>query len=249
MTGLNKATLPLLLGVILIATILTGIVVNSLNDRTTVRIPEDGVIAGDSMLFIDASAPEQTETATFALGCFWAPDSIFGSLDGVVRTRVGYAGGTLENPSYYNMGDHTETIQIDYDPAQVSYEQLLEVYWDNHNPTILRWSRQYMSILFYHNSEQRTLAMKSREDEEANLGRRIYTDIIPFSEFYLAEDYHQKYHLQQVPGLMEELAAIYPNFTDLIDSTAAARINGYAGGHITFRELQDQLNSSRPVSG
>ncbi|MFO7774084.1 MAG: peptide-methionine (S)-S-oxide reductase MsrA [Dehalococcoidia bacterium] len=211
--------------------------------------PEDGLILGDSIPPIDVSAPTQTETVTFALGCFWAPDSQFGSLHGVVRTRVGYAGGTLESPTYRNLGDHTETIQIDYDPTQVSYEQLLEVYWDSHNPTTRPWSRQYMSVIFYHNSEQRTVAMQSKQNEEASLGRPVYTEIVPFSEFYLAEDYHQKYHLQQVPELMEELAAIYPNFADFIDSTAVARINGYVGGHITFQELQEQLNSSWPALG
>ena len=249
MTGLNKATIPLLLGVILIAAILAGILLGCPKEDTTMNFTKDGVIPGDSIPPIDASAPAQTETATFALGCFWAPDSIFGSLDGVVRTRVGYAGGTTESPTYHNLGDYTETIQIDYDPTLISYEQLLEAFWDSHNPTVRPWSKQYMSIVFYHNSEQRELAMETKQREEASSGRQVYTEIIPFSEFYLAEDYHQKYHLQQVPELMEELAAIYPNFADFIDSTAVARINGYVGGHVTFQELQEQLNSSWPVSG
>ncbi|MFP3879739.1 MAG: peptide-methionine (S)-S-oxide reductase MsrA [Dehalococcoidia bacterium] len=249
MTGLNRATGQLVVAAILIAAILAGIFFGCLKEGTTVDFTEDGVIPGDSIPPIDGSAPAYTETATFALGCFWAPDSRFGSLDGVVRTRVGYAGGTLENPTYHNLGDHTETIEIDYDPAQVSYEQLLEVYWDSHNPTTQPWSRQYMSIIFYHNSEQFTLATESKQREEASLGRRVYTEIIPFSEFYVAEDYHQKYHLQQVPELMEELTVIYPNFADFRDSTAVARINGYIGGHVTFEELQEQLNSSWPASG
>jgi peptide-methionine (S)-S-oxide reductase len=244
MTGSNKATIPLLLAAILIAAIPAGILLGCLKEGTTADFPEDGVIPGDSIPPIDASALAQTETATFALGCFWAPDSIFGSLDGVIRTRVGYAGGTTENPTYHNLGDHTETIQIDYDPTQISYEQLLDIYWDSHNPTVQPWSRQYMSIVFYHGSEQRELAMERKQREEASSGRRVYTEVIPFSKFHLAEDYHQKYYLQQVPELMEELAAIYPNFADFIDSTAAARINGYVGGHVTFQKLQEQLNSS-----
>lgn len=246
---MDKATIPLLVGAILVAAVLAGMLVSWYKEGTTVNLPEDGVITGNSMPPIDTSAPAYTETATFALGCFWAPDSRFGSLDGVVRTRVGYAGGTLEDPTYHNLRDHTETIQIDYDPTQVSYEQLLEVYWDSHNPTTEPWSRQYMSIIFYHNSKQRALAMQSKQSEESSLGRRIYTEIVPFSEFYSAEDYHQKYHLQQVPEFMEELASIYPNFADFIDSTAVARINGYVGGHVTFQELQEQLNSSWPASG
>jgi methionine-S-sulfoxide reductase len=247
--GSDKATIPLLLGAILIAAIFIGILLGCSKGGTTVDSPEDGVIPGNSIPPIDTSAPAQTETATFALGCFWAPDSRFGSLDGVVRTRVGYAGGTTENPTYHNLGDHTETIQIDYDPNQISYEQLLEVYWDSHNPTTRPWSRQYMSIIFYHNSEQRTLATESKQSEGASLGRQIYTEIVSFSQFYSAEDYHQKYHLQQVQKLMDELAAVYPNFADFIDSTAVARINGYVGGHVSFQEVQEQLNSSWPALG
>jgi peptide-methionine (S)-S-oxide reductase len=236
------------LGAILIAAILAGIIIGCPKEDTTMDFTKNGVIPDAQIPPIDASAPAQTETATFALGCFWAPDSLFGSLDGVVRTRVGYAGGTTESPAYHNLGDHTETIQIDYDPTQISYEQLLDIYWDSHNPTLRTSSRQYMSIIFYHNSEQRELAIETKQREEASLGRQVYTEIIPFSEFYLAEDYHQKYHLQQVPELMEELAAIYPNFADFINSTAVARINGYAGGHVTLQDLQEQLNSSWPVS-
>ena len=249
MAGLKRAARPAVVGAVLVAAILAGSFLSCLSEGTMVDLPEDGVIPGDSIPPIDASAPAQTETATFALGCFWAPDSLFGSLDGVVRTRVGYAGGTLENPTYYNLGDHTETIQIDYDPAQVSYGDLLEVYWDSHNPTTQPWARQYMSVIFYHNSEQFTLATQSKQRQEASLGRRVYTEIIPFSQFYMAEDYHQKHHLQQVPELMEELTAIYPSFAGFRDSTAVARINGYAGGHVTLEELQEQLNSSWPESG
>jgi peptide-methionine (S)-S-oxide reductase len=248
MPSLKKANIPLLSAIVIIA-ILGGIVLGCLQEATTVDLPKDGIIAGGSIPPIDASAPAQTETATLALGCFWAPDSIFGSLDGVVRTRVGYAGGTTENPTYHNLGDHTETIQIDYDPTQISYEELLDIHWDSHNPTAQPWSRQYMSIIFYHDSDQHELAMESKQREEASLGSQVYTEIIPFSEFYLAEDYHQKYYLQQEPELMEELTTIYPNFCDFVDSTAVARINGYVGGHVTFEELQEQLNCSWSVSG
>ena len=248
MPNLNKVNMPLL-STILIIGILAAIAVGCLKEVTTVDLPKDGVIPGGSIPPIDASAPAQTETATFALGCFWAPDSLFRSLDGVVRTRVGYAGGTTQNPTYHNLGDHTETILIDYDPTQISYQELLDIYWDSHNPTGQPWSRQYMSITFYHDSDQRELAMESKQREETSLRRQVHTEIIPFSKFYLAEDYHQKYDLQQEPELMEELSTIYPNFADFLDSTAVARINGYLGGHVTFEELQEQLGSSRSVSG
>jgi peptide-methionine (S)-S-oxide reductase len=161
----------------------------------------------------------------------------------VVRTRVGYAGGTTKDPTYYNLGDHTETIQIDYDPTQVSYEELLNVFWDSHNPAQRPWSRQYMSIVFYHNDEQKRLAMETRDREAARRQSEIFTEIVPASEFYLAEAYHQKYRLQQVPDLMKEFSAMYPADEDLVDSTAAARVNGHLAGYGTVEALQAELSS------
>lgn len=149
----------------------------------------------------------------------------------MVRTRVGYAGGTTDNPTYYNLGDYTETLQIDYDPARVSYEDLLSVFWDSHNPVGMPWSRQYMSIIFYHDDEQKRLAEETKAGEEFYLQRQLYTEIVPASAFYLAEDYHQKYRLQGVPELFREFSAIYPEIEDFIASTAVARVNGYIGGY------------------
>ena len=161
----------------------------------------------------------------------------------MVRTRVGYAGGTLENPTYRNLGDHSETIQVDYDPAKISYRELLDVFWDSHTPMFKIWSRQYMSIVFYHDSEQERLAFETKELEEARLGRSVVTEIIPFSEFYLAEDYHQKYYLHGEPELIKDFDAIYSTTEGLISSTAAARVNGYIGGYGTLSVLQAELDS------
>jgi peptide-methionine (S)-S-oxide reductase len=159
----------------------------------------------------------------------------------VIRTRVGYAGGSKENPTYYSLGDHSETIQIDYDPTQISYRQLLEVFWNSHNPIYEPGSRQYMSIIFYHSEEQKRLAMETKESEEARLGRHIFTEIVPVSEFYLAEDYHQKYYLRQESALMAEFSAIYPATEDFIASTAVARVNGYVGGYGELATLEKEL--------
>jgi peptide-methionine (S)-S-oxide reductase len=161
----------------------------------------------------------------------------------VIRTCVGYAGGTTDSPTYHNIGDHSETIQIDYDPDKISYEELLQVFWDSHSPTTQSWSTQYRSIIFYHNDEQRQLTVASRQQEEARSGRTIVTEIVPFSEFYLAEDYHQKYYLQHERTLMEELRTIYPDFNDFVDSTVAARINGFLGGHGSLESLDEQIDS------
>ena len=158
----------------------------------------------------------------------------------MIRTRVGYSGGTKQNPTYYSLGDHSETVQIDYDPTQISYEQLLTVFWSSHSPIYEPWSRQYMSIIFYHNEEQKRLAIETKESEEAKLGRAVSTEIVPFSKFYLAEDYHQKYYLRQESALMAEFSAIYPATEDFIASTAAARVNGYVGGYGTLATLEEE---------
>ncbi len=161
----------------------------------------------------------------------------------MIRTRVGYAGGTTKNPTYYNLGDHTETIQIDYDPTVVSYEELLDVFWNSHNPTGRPWSRQYMSVVFYHDEEQKRLALETMEREATRLQKKILTDVVPFSEFYMAEAYHQKYRLQQASVLMRDLRAIYPDNEDFVSSTAAARINGYIAGYGTVERFQEELDS------
>ena len=142
---------------------------------------------------------------------------------------MGYAGGTTPRPTYHRLGDHTETIQIDYDPKQISYEELLEVFWRNHRPTTPPWSRQYMSIVFYHDEKQRRAADVSKARWAASWGK-VYTDIRPAAEFYVAEDYHQKYRLRADRLLQAEFGAMYPDPADLRDSTAAARVNGYMGG-------------------
>lgn len=159
----------------------------------------------------------------------------------MIRTRVGYAGGSKENPTYHSLGNHSETIQIDYDPTRISYRQLLGVFWSSHSPIYEPGSRQYMSVVFYHSEEQQRLAIDMKESEEARLGRDIFTEIVPFKEFYLAEDYHQKYYLRQEPALMQDFKAIYPATKDFIASTAVARVNGYAGGYGESATLEEEL--------
>ncbi len=151
---------------------------------------------------------------------------------------MGYAGGSKPNPTYHDLGDHSETIQIDYDPALISYQELLDIFWSSHSPTARPWSRQYASIIFYHDPEQKRLAEASLERQAAGLGSSIYTEIVPFDQFTLAETYHQKYRLQQDPALLREFRAIYPQDEDFINSTAAARVNGYLGGYGTLAALE-----------
>jgi methionine-S-sulfoxide reductase len=160
----------------------------------------------------------------------------------VVRTRVGYAGGTLENPTYHRLGDHTETLQIDYDPGRISYEKLLELFWSEHDPTSRAWSTQYKAAVFYHDDEQKRQAEESRERLAAKLKRRVFTEVIPFSRFYPAEAYHQKYYLRQNRRLLQELQRYYPQDAELMNSTAAARVNGYLGRFGTAEELKAEID-------
>jgi peptide-methionine (S)-S-oxide reductase len=160
----------------------------------------------------------------------------------VVRTRVGYTGGKKRNPTYHSLGDHTETLQIDYDPTQISYELLLEVFWNSHNPTRRSWSSQYKAAVFYHNEDQKAAALASSAEQAAQKGQ-IGTEIIPATEFYLAEDYHHKYTLRYNSELLDEFRAIYPDPGDFVNSTATARVNGYMSGYGDMAQLQAEVDS------
>jgi len=160
----------------------------------------------------------------------------------VIRTRVGYAGGAKENPTYHNLGDHTETLQIDYDPSKISYEKLLELFWEEHDPTSRSWSRQYKAVVFHHNEEQKRLAVESRDRLAAKLGKAIHTEVLPHSRFYAAEDYHQKYYLRGHRQIMRQFLQFYPKPADFMNSTAAARVNGYLGGYGTSASLKTDID-------
>lgn len=116
------------------------------------------------------------------------------------------------------------------------------MFWDSHNPQSKAWSRQYMSAVFVHNDEQQRLALETKKREAVRRNGEIFTEIIPVSEFYLAEDYHQKYWLRQKRDLLKELSTIYPTSRELVDSTAAARINGYLASHGTSEALRAEFN-------
>jgi peptide-methionine (S)-S-oxide reductase len=159
-----------------------------------------------------------------------------------MSTRVGYAGGTTPDPTYYNIGDYSETVEVVYDPEQISYDQLLYVFWHAHSPTSPWFSRQYASIIFYYNDTQKALAEASRERFQAETGGKVYTEILP-ANFHPAEDYHQKYYLKGQPALAGEYRAIYPVEEDFTLSTATARVNGYLAGYGTVDALQHELGS------
>lgn len=144
----------------------------------------------------------KTEKAYFAAGCFWGIQAAFDDVPGVVSTVVGYAGGKTETPTYKlvcsGKSGHAETVQVEYDPQKVTYEQLLDVFWSLHDPTTLNrqgpdTGTQYRSAIFYENCEQKKAAEESRKKEQEKYTKAIVTEIVEMTKFYPAEEYHQHY--------------------------------------------------------
>lgn len=143
-----------------------------------------------------------TEKATFGAGCFWGVEAAFRQLPGVTATRVGYAGGHTEDPTYEDVctdtTGHAEAVEVTYDPSRLSYEDLLEVFWGKHDPTQLNRQgydvgTQYRSAIFFHTAEQQAAAARSKAEVQVRTPGRIVTEIVEAGPFYEAEDYHQQY--------------------------------------------------------
>jgi peptide-methionine (S)-S-oxide reductase len=142
--------------------------------------------------------------ATFGAGCFWHVEDLFSKTKGVKSTKAGYIGGDLTNPTYEEVctdrTGHAEAVEVEYDPKEISYEELLDVFWNNHDPTSLNRQGpdvgiQYRSSIFFHDETQKQIAQKSKEklDSSGKFSKNIVTEIVPSPEFYKAEEYHQKY--------------------------------------------------------
>jgi peptide-methionine (S)-S-oxide reductase len=149
-----------------------------------------------------SSMANTTDKAIFGAGCFWGVEAAFRQIDGVTATRVGYSGGSTDHPSYKEVCSgrtgHAEVVEVSYDPSKVSYEQLLEVFWKEHDPTQLNrqgpdFGAQYRTAIFYLSDEQQRAAEASKEAQQAHWKRPIVTEITPASTFWEAEDYHQQY--------------------------------------------------------
>ena len=143
-----------------------------------------------------------TEKATFGAGCFWGVEIAFRNMPGVLDTAVGYEGGTLADPSYEDVCSHgtghAEVVEVDFDPGELSYEELLDAFWKLHDPTQLNRQgpdvgSQYRSVVFVHSPEQEQVAIQSRARAQAGFDRPIVTEIVPAQDFWRAEDYHQQY--------------------------------------------------------
>ncbi|RYY33051.1 MAG: peptide-methionine (S)-S-oxide reductase [Sphingobacteriaceae bacterium] len=149
--------------------------------------------------------PAATETATFGMGCFWCTEAVFQRLKGVSKVESGYSGGTAKNPSYEDVSTgttgHAEVTQITFNPAVISYKELLEVFWKLHDPTTLNRQgadegTQYRSVIFYHNAGQKQLAdhYKAELNKQNAFGKPVVTQVVPYKAFYKAENYHQNYY-------------------------------------------------------
>jgi peptide-methionine (S)-S-oxide reductase len=145
---------------------------------------------------------QDLQRATFAAGCFWGIEAAFREIEGVVRTSVGYTGGSTVDPTYEQVCSdttgHAEAVEVWFDPALVSYDELLNVFWSIHDPTTPNrqgwdFGSQYRSAIFFHDPEQQKQATASRDERQAALARPIVTEIVPAPAFYKAEDYHQRY--------------------------------------------------------
>ncbi|HSB08631.1 MAG TPA: peptide-methionine (S)-S-oxide reductase MsrA [Blastocatellia bacterium] len=144
------------------------------------------------------------QIATFGAGCFWGVEAAFREVEGVVSTRVGYTGGSFDNPTYRDVCSHrtghAEAVEVTFDPARVSYDKLLDVFWENHDPTTLNRQgpdvgSQYRSAIFFHDPQQEAAARASMERVQGSgkYSREIVTEIVPAAQFWEAEDYHQQY--------------------------------------------------------
>ncbi len=156
----------------------------------------------------------------------------------MVRTRVGYAGGTTDAPTYHGLGDHSESFQVDFDPARISYGRLLDVFWGEHDPLSGPACSQYAAILFVHDDGQERLARESRSRLEGTLGRKVKTIIRRLDRFWPAEDYHQKYSLRGDSRLLAIVRPFCPDETALRESPLAAKLNAFAAGDLGIDRLR-----------
>ena len=173
--------------------LLVGVVAIFLRTNAAVANTPDSSLAA-------SSGP--TQTATFGMGCFWCAQALFEKFSGITHIDCGYAGGHTVNPTYEDVCSdqtgHAEVVRITYDPSKISYQQLLDIFWDVHDPTTLNQQgddvgTQYRSIILYETPEQKRLAEASKQAEEAKLKEPVTTEIVPLTAFYRAEEYHQDY--------------------------------------------------------
>jgi peptide-methionine (S)-S-oxide reductase len=188
------------------------------------------MLSPQRLIQYDANAPTETATATFGLGCFWGPDAAAGAKDGVVRTRVGYAGGTKPDPSYRAIGDHTEVVQVEYDPETISFGDLLAWALTKHDPRQQVDKRQYQNIVFTERPAQRQQLREFLDDSEWDRDR-IATRLERLDGFTIAEDYHQKFRIRGSRWITDAFEEAGYDTAGVRESPAAAKLNAHDAGH------------------
>jgi peptide-methionine (S)-S-oxide reductase len=182
------------------------------------------------LLFLAASLhaesePMKTEKATLGGGCFWCVEAVYERLPGILSVTSGYAGGQTENPTYEQIGTgktgHAEVVQIEYDPEKISYQKIIDLFWDAHDPTTLNRQgadvgTQYRSIILTANDDEARIAKESRDRAQAKIKSPIVTEIVPLEKFYPAEDYHQNFYREN-PMHPYNMAVIRPKLNKLKD--------------------------------
>ncbi|XP_058102441.1 peptide methionine sulfoxide reductase A5 [Magnolia sinica] len=195
-----------------------------------IRVPDRQIYSGQSAIPSNPNRP--LKVAVFALGSFWRSEAVFGCLPGVIRTTVGYAGGSKTNPEFRSLGDHAESVQIEYDPKLIQFKQLLDVFWSSHDsrqvfgqgPDV---GSQYRSIIFTNGAEEARLASASKEKEQTKTKSTIVTtQIQQIGAFYPAESDHQKFELKRKQFLLQMIGNLADE--ELMRSTLATKLNSYA---------------------
>ena len=200
------------------------------------------MLTPDLLTEYDANAPTEIATATFGLGCFWGPDAAAGAIDGVVRTRVGYAGGTKPDPSYEVIGDHTEVVQVEYDPDTVSFSDLLDWAFTEHHPPTQPDKQQYQNIVFTETPTQRE-QLRAYLDASEWTEDRIETRLERLDSFTLAEDYHQKFQLRNARWITDAFDGAGYDAAAVRESPAAAKLNAHVAGHdVAFPGLRQSYD-------
>ena len=188
------------------------------------RLPLAAVLGAVLTVTLQADPePMKTETATLGGGCFWCVEAVYERLPGIISVVSGYAGGQTENPTYEEIGTgktgHAEVVQIEYDPAKISYEKIIDLFWEAHDPTTLNrqgadTGPQYRSIILTENDDQMRIANESKNRAQSKSKSPIVTEIVPLTKFYPAEDYHQDFYREN-PMHPYNLAVIRPKLKKL----------------------------------